>query len=154
MIGDKIKELRKKAGISQQELADRLETTPQNLSQYETGKRQPKIETIQKMANALGVDVWELYDDYELPPIESDKEFEHSWENLLIMNDIRFMSYTKVSGERGMLFAIDDDKFRYFLTSEQCEKLPSLAVEQIKTLIKAISEEPFTKISEYRKEEK
>lgn len=141
MIGDKIKEARKKAGITQQELANRLETTPQNLSQYENGKRQPKLETLDKIATALGIDVWDLYDDYELPPIESDKEFEHAWENLLIMNDIRFMSFTKASGERGMLFAIDDDRYRYFLTADQCEKLPTLSIEQIKTLIKAMADE-------------
>lgn len=146
MLGKKIKEARKGIGLTQKQLADRLGTSPQNLAQYENGKRQPKLETLDRIATALGVDVWELYEDYELP--ENDKEFNHAWENLLIMNDIRFINYTKSTGEYGKLFAVDDDRFRYFLTSDQCKKLPTMAIEQIKTLIKAMSEESFSKNNE------
>lgn len=143
MLGKKIKDARKGMGLTQKQLADRLGTSPQNLAQYENGKRQPKLETLGKIASALGVDVWELYEDYELP--ESDKEFTHAWEDLLIMNDIRFINYTKNTGEYGKLFAIDDDRFRYFLASDQCERLPEMAIEQIKTLIKAMADDPFIK---------
>ena len=143
MTGEKIREARQKIGITQKELAERMGTSPQNLAQYENGKRQPKLETLDKIAAALGIDVWELYEGYELP--ENDKEFENAWENLLIMNDILFMTFEDHTGKRGKIFAIDDDRFKYFLTTDQCKKLPGIAAEQIKTLIKAMAEEPFKK---------
>lgn len=142
-IGEKIRQERKKTNLSQKELGEKLGVSQAMIGQYENGKRQPKLETLGRIAAALGVDVWELYEDYELP--ENDKEFTHAWEDLLVMNDIRFINYTKNTGECGKLFAIDDDRFRYFLTSDQCERLPDMAMEQIKTLIKAMSDELFSK---------
>lgn len=52
-FGNRLKKARSKAGLSQKELAARLGTTPQNLAQYENGKRNPKKETLAKMADAL-----------------------------------------------------------------------------------------------------
>lgn len=59
-IGDNIKRLRNSKNITQKELAERLGTSQQNLAQYENGKRNPKIETLQKIATALDVTVEEL----------------------------------------------------------------------------------------------
>lgn len=79
-IGDRIKKIRKAKGITQKELAEKLGTSHQNLSQYESGKRSPKIETIQKIADALDVSVdrfmpMEIFDistlgDDQLEPID------------------------------------------------------------------------------------
>lgn len=54
---NRIKELRKDKGISQAELADRAGVSRQAISFYEKGKRHPKIETWQKIANALNTSV-------------------------------------------------------------------------------------------------
>lgn len=59
-IGEQIRNYRKKAGISQKELGERLEVSQQHIAQYENGKRIPKVETLEKIARALQVDVWEL----------------------------------------------------------------------------------------------
>lgn len=59
-IGENIKRIRKQKKHSQKQLAEKLRTTPQNLAQYENGKRIPKIETLQKIANALDVPLYEL----------------------------------------------------------------------------------------------
>lgn len=69
MIGDKIKQIRKQAGLTQKELAEQLGTTQQNLAQYENGKRRPKIETIEKIADALEVSIYNLMEfdeDYSI----------------------------------------------------------------------------------------
>lgn len=55
--GERIKEARKKAGMTQAELAERLGTPYQTVSQWERDTRRPKIETLQRIAAALGVDV-------------------------------------------------------------------------------------------------
>ena len=54
-IGAGIKNARLTVGITQAELAHRLGVTPQAVSQYERGIKKPKIETIEKIADALGV---------------------------------------------------------------------------------------------------
>lgn len=79
MIGKKIKETRHKKGLSQKDLADKLETSPQNLAQYENGKRNPKLSTIRKIAKALDVPMSELIDDWsQYSPEELRKDFEIS----------------------------------------------------------------------------
>ena len=55
MIGNRIKKYRAMANISQRELADRIGMSQQQLSQYELGVRHPKPETVNRIANALGV---------------------------------------------------------------------------------------------------
>lgn len=54
---NRIKELRKDKGISQAELADKAGVSRQAISFYENGKRHPKIETWQKIANALNTSI-------------------------------------------------------------------------------------------------
>lgn len=66
---EKIKQARKKAGLTQKKLADILGTSQQNLAQYENGKRKPKIETLKRIASALGVEVEDLADWRDIPEI-------------------------------------------------------------------------------------
>lgn len=58
--GEKIRMIRLEKGITQKQLAKLLNTSQQNLAQYESGKRKPKIETLHKIAYALNVPVTEL----------------------------------------------------------------------------------------------
>ena len=60
--GQLIKAARIKAGLTQRQLADKLNISFVNISQWENGTRNPKIETLKKIADALGVEVWELAD--------------------------------------------------------------------------------------------
>lgn len=68
-IGEKIKESRITAKMSQQELADILEIKCAGISQWETDKRTPKISSLRKIANALGIGLAELLG---LPPENSE----------------------------------------------------------------------------------
>lgn len=79
-IGENIRRIRKSKEMTQKDLAAKLETTPQNLAQYENGKRNPKPETLQKIADALGTTVSELTDtisfDIEIVPKKDIAEHE------------------------------------------------------------------------------
>ena len=54
---DVILELRNKAGLSQDELAERVYVTRQAVSNWETGKTQPDIETLTRLAEIFDVSV-------------------------------------------------------------------------------------------------
>lgn len=58
--GEKIKEARKKAKLSQKELGTRLGVSQAMIGQYESGKRNPKPETLKKIADALEVPISSL----------------------------------------------------------------------------------------------
>lgn len=53
-------EWRVHAGLTQQQLADRLETSHVTVSRWETRKRQPDLSAQEAIAEALGIDVTDL----------------------------------------------------------------------------------------------
>ncbi|MBQ4011705.1 MAG: helix-turn-helix transcriptional regulator [Erysipelotrichales bacterium] len=55
IVGENIRENRKRAGISQEELAQKIFTTRQTVSNYENGKSNPDMETLTKIAEVLNV---------------------------------------------------------------------------------------------------
>ncbi len=57
LIGNKIAEARKKASISQAQLADRLFISPQAVGKWERGESMPDIITFSRLAEILGVDL-------------------------------------------------------------------------------------------------
>lgn len=54
---NRIKEVRKKKGLSLQQVADAIGVGNNTISRYETGKREPKLETWQALANFFNVTV-------------------------------------------------------------------------------------------------
>lgn len=59
-IGQRIKEARKNAGLTQRELAEKSGTATGTIQQYEREVRQPRLEQLQAIAAALGVSVNQL----------------------------------------------------------------------------------------------
>lgn len=53
--GQRIKSARKIAGMTQGELGEKLGVSGSAIAQYETGNRNPKYDTLQRIAAALGV---------------------------------------------------------------------------------------------------
>lgn len=58
-----IRKYRIEKGLSQRELGELVGMTQQQIAQYENGKRKPKLETLDKLAKALGVKPGQLYFD-------------------------------------------------------------------------------------------
>lgn len=54
-IGERIKQLRLQKGVTQQELASKTGINDANIRKYESGRQNPKLETIEKIALALDV---------------------------------------------------------------------------------------------------
>lgn len=59
-IAKNIKKLRQKEGLTQEELAEKLFVTRQAVSNWETGKNQPDLDTLKALAEVLEADVREL----------------------------------------------------------------------------------------------
>lgn len=57
----KIRELRKAAGLTQKELADRLHYTPAAVNQWERGINNPATEALPGIARALGCPIGALF---------------------------------------------------------------------------------------------
>ena len=65
-LGSNIQKYRKEAGLTQKELAKKLNVAVGTIQQYELGKRLPRLEFLETIADALGIDVWNLYNCYML----------------------------------------------------------------------------------------
>lgn len=63
--GQLIKAARRKAGMTQKELGAKLGVAYQTLAQWENDLRNPKLDTLQRIAAALGVPVQDLISDWE-----------------------------------------------------------------------------------------
>lgn len=61
--GERIRTARKKAGLTQRELGKRLGLSFQSIAQWENDLRNPKRETLQRIALALNVPISELCSD-------------------------------------------------------------------------------------------
>lgn len=62
-IGNRIREARVQAGLKQKELAEKIGVSESRVSQYEKGSQNPRIGTLLKIADALGVSVQSLCGD-------------------------------------------------------------------------------------------
>lgn len=82
--------LRKAAGLSQQELADRLGITRSRLGNYEQGLREPDFELVNKIANFFGVTVDALTGRTTEPP--PDSEISSEWRQCVA--EARALGYT------------------------------------------------------------
>lgn len=76
-IGTKIKTARKVAGLTQKELGKKLGVSAAMIAQYETGRRFPKIETIEKLAQALDITPSILYGITSAEAEEAEKAWRH-----------------------------------------------------------------------------
>ncbi len=61
-VGKRVKELRNKIGISQEELADTAQLDRTYITSVECGKRNISIVNIEKLANALNVTLKEFFE--------------------------------------------------------------------------------------------
>ena len=56
-VGERIRILRKEAGLTQKQLGEKLGVSASMIGQYETNSRKPKLETLIKIADYFGVSI-------------------------------------------------------------------------------------------------
>lgn len=73
-IGKRIKELRKKNGLTQEELASRTELTKSFISQLENGQTAPSVSTLQDIVEGLGTNLSDFFSEEKQVQIVYRKE--------------------------------------------------------------------------------
>ncbi len=74
LLGNRIKTIRKARKLTQEQLAEYVNIGTPNISYIENGKFAPSIDTLQKIAQALKVEPYELYKFNDNKTIEQMKE--------------------------------------------------------------------------------
>ncbi|MBI5139472.1 helix-turn-helix transcriptional regulator [Candidatus Nomurabacteria bacterium] len=62
LLGARIKELRKLRGLSQDQLSEKINIDPKHLSRIEVGKSYPSLDTLEKIAKTLSVEIKDLFE--------------------------------------------------------------------------------------------
>ena len=75
MLGARIKDLRKAGGLSQEQLAEKINIDSKHLSRIEVGNSYPSIDTVENIAKALNVEIKDLF---EFPHEENTAELKRS----------------------------------------------------------------------------
>lgn len=65
-FGEKIKRMRKKRNLTQEQLAELIDISPRNLSGIEVGANFVKAETLEKILVALNITMEELFSNVEI----------------------------------------------------------------------------------------
>lgn len=155
-FGSRLKEARKKSGLTQAEVAEKLNVSASMIAQYETGKRNPKKETLSKIANILNLGFtfaengsayfYDFVDAIDNPDYAENQRFN----NFQYKDALSETSHQKHSGNMEVN-SIDLSKENNIFLNTMAElnkKLnssgQSKAIEQVELL---------TKIPEYRKED-
>lgn len=73
MLCENIKEIRRRKGLTQTQLANLIGVQRAVISKYESGMIEPPIKTLQKIANALGISTYALLD------VEEPQKPNHFW---------------------------------------------------------------------------
>ena len=72
-IGEKIKKRRRELKLSQEELAEILDVTYQQIQRYENGTNKLNVENIQMVAEALSMPLSYFFESYNSPLITEEK---------------------------------------------------------------------------------
>lgn len=143
-IGENIKAARKKAGMTQKDLAKKLGIPYQGISQYERGVRNPKIATVKKIAEALNISPTELmsgellakYDILEILASEIRDDMIRQAETPEEWNEAVNTKITDI--QENLVYAEQEKKRRYLLLTafnRLNQKGQEKAVENVENLL-------------------
>lgn len=138
-LGEQLKALRIKSKMTQDQLAEKLNTTKATISRYEKDQRQPRREQITEIACALDANPDELFNLLFASPDPMMEEYENNWAQY-----IQFL-YTYLQKERPKLSkSAEEDAFDEWMTDPNSPffnyKNGSEQLEVTKSLIKVLAD--------------
>ena len=133
-FGERLRELRKEKGLSQDEFAKMLGTSKQILSRYELGQRSPKIEQVSKYAEKLKVSVDYLLGDSEAEAIYGEicgelqgKPFYEIFKDITVKMGLNISDIVRVTG-------LTDRQVRSIITRRMKDAPLPIAMQLSETL--------------------
>ena len=87
IVIDNIKRIRKEKGISQEKLAEACNTATSYIGLMEIYRNVPKLSTIERIAEALGVDPLILFSDKNKISMEQEMEIKEKKEKIMATID-------------------------------------------------------------------
>lgn len=150
-ISENIKFYRKKARLTQKELANKTGLSIGTIQGYEQGKYTPKIENIEKIAQVLGVHIVDIKEDITFDEMENTKEaiasdkYLASWNSILTFLADIYGSVEVINVDKGYscgffyLVGENDDKF--ILHAEDIDALCDATRAAIPYLVNRLKDE-------------
>lgn len=136
-IGQRIKEVRKAVGMTQEELGKKLGVSGSAIAQYETDNRNPKFDTIKRIADALQTPLSDFIDVEPLTikilpknsPLKSEKinRFEHA---VSFLESLGYALGIEI-GDAGL-------ELYYSLTDIEKKKAFFLSEDEVDTLVENV----------------
>lgn len=77
-VGENIRRIRKEKGLTQKQLGELCnpQIAEANIRKYELGKANPKIETVDKIASALGVNIVDIMERFTMEQYKTTSEYQ------------------------------------------------------------------------------
>ena len=121
-INDKIKSLRVKAGMTQEQLANRIGVSAQSISKWENGISMPDISLLPFISETFGVSIDDLFDltvDEKLNRIENRMEIEDNFSDELFKEYEDFLNeQLKKSKDRGKILSLLANLYHHRMESD------------------------------------
>lgn len=126
-IGDKIKNYRKLSGLTQKQLGEISGTSERTIQQYESGKRQPRIEQLSKIASALDIPVSVFLDE-----LSESQRIKSTWEWIqdntekrkeLLIEILKTHNYRVGETDRFHLTITDYQGFDFYVNREEFQDM-------------------------------
>ena len=123
-FSDKLKEIRKKEGISQEQLAEKIGVTRQAITKWETGKGLPDVENMVIIAEIFKTTIDELLMDSVTK--KTPETFVYTSETIYDIDCEKHFDVNIGSAAAIMLSSGDDEKLHVKLSSETLENIGSM----------------------------
>ena len=123
-FSDKLKEIRKKEGISQEQLAEKIGVTRQAITKWETGKGLPDVENMAIIAEIFKTTIDELLMDSVTK--KTPETFAYISETIYDIDCEKHFDVNIGSAAAIMLSSGDDEKLHVKLSSETLENIGSM----------------------------
>lgn len=130
-VAENIKRLRKEKGFTQKQLAEKCGMAESTLRQYEIGYRNPKLETLHKIANALDISIILLVEGCENKYPLSGKDFQLDLYNSMmnaekILDELEAQKATRMSNTEDIHLLNDFRKLNNFGKKEARKRVQEL----------------------------
>ena len=125
LIGDNIRRFRKERGITQKKLGELCGIAEPNIRKYENGKQNPKLETIEKIASALGVTAFDLMgiEYFDLKNPDAGRQYAEYDGFQKYLQSMGFSIKEKQESEDSCSYAISGNGLDLTLSNEEYSQL-------------------------------